>query len=208
MANHLQPRAQGRTGRKTTQRQFRKNFLIVCEGAETEPNYFNAWRAKKQIETLGTGYNTLSLVNKAIQKRDQFRREGTVFDQTWVVFDRDDHKAQDFNAAIVLAESEDIGVAYSNQAFELWFVWHLIPLQAAWHRWQLREYLEKNLEGGYRKEDRDVYERLLERQEFALRNAQVMREEWGENHRPLEDNPSTAVDVLVRLLNANSAGNR
>ena len=45
------------------------------------------------------------------------------FDQVWCVFDRDpsrvNNTAQRFNAALRLAEKEDIKVAYSNECFEL-----------------------------------------------------------------------------------------
>jgi len=38
-------RAHGRTGRRVGTREVRQRFLIVCEGEETEPNYFRAFKA-------------------------------------------------------------------------------------------------------------------------------------------------------------------
>jgi len=38
-------RRKGRRPRKTGNRNLRKRFLIVCEGKQTEPNYFRAFRA-------------------------------------------------------------------------------------------------------------------------------------------------------------------
>ena len=51
------------------------------------------------------------------------------YDQVWCVFDADPkpdnpNQAQNFNAAINLAEKNSFGVAYSNQAFEYWIILH------------------------------------------------------------------------------------
>ena len=40
------------------------------------------------------------------------------------MFDKDDFSANDFNNAITIAESNNLGVAYSNQAFEYWIILH------------------------------------------------------------------------------------
>lgn len=96
-------------------------LLIVCEGKKTEPTYFNQFRIPSlTLKTVGEGYNTLSLVKRAIQLAAQSK-----FDQVWCVFDKDDFDGQDFNQAIQLAESKGFGVAYSNQSFEYWLLLHL-----------------------------------------------------------------------------------
>lgn len=46
------------------------------------------------------------------------------YEQVWCVFDKDNFKANDFNSAINLAESNGFKVAYSNQAFEYWLLLH------------------------------------------------------------------------------------
>jgi len=44
------------------------SILIVCEGQNTEPSYFNQFRISSAIvKFVGEGYNTISLVNRAIQ---------------------------------------------------------------------------------------------------------------------------------------------
>jgi len=101
--SHLQPRSQAASILETPPRQFRKTFSSFARW-ETEPNnYFAGGRAEAHPDRWN-GFTTLSLVTKAIQLRD--KREESA-DQTWLqLFDRDDHKAQDFNAAIVLAEEK------------------------------------------------------------------------------------------------------
>ena len=101
---------------------FATTFLIVCEGERTEPNYFEAFRAAgdvRKITVKGEGYNTLSLVRRTIELAD----EGD-YDQVWCVFDRDSFPAQTFNAALELAAQRGFYVAYSNEAFELWYLLH------------------------------------------------------------------------------------
>ena len=102
-------------------------ILIVCEGENTEPSYFNQFRlSTARIKSVGEGYNTVSLVNRALvlSQKDKY-------DQVWCVFDKDDFSAKDFNQAIQIAEANDFGVAYSNQAFEYWLILHLDDHQGA-----------------------------------------------------------------------------
>jgi RloB-like protein len=52
------------------------------------------------------------------------------YDQVWCVFDADPKpghpkQAANFNAAIKLANKNNFGSAYSNQAFEYWIILHL-----------------------------------------------------------------------------------
>lgn len=84
----------------------------------TEPYYFKAFRmTTATIKAVGQGMNTISLVNKAISIRDTDMKKKRTYDQCWVVFDKDDFPANDFNQAIALAERNGFRVAYSNQAF-------------------------------------------------------------------------------------------
>lgn len=95
-------------------------ILIVCEGSHTEPSYFNQFRlASARIKTVGEGFNTLSLVIRAIEIAKEEK-----YDQVWCVFDRDDFRETDFNGAIELAERNGFGVAYSIQSFEYWLILH------------------------------------------------------------------------------------
>ena len=60
------------------------------------------------------------------------------FDRVWVVFDRDDFN--DFNEAIALAERKGYKAAWSNEAFELWYLLHFIYLDTAISR---ADYIKK-----------------------------------------------------------------
>ncbi len=95
-------------------------ILIVCEGKNTEPSYFRQFKlSTATIKPIGEGYNTVSLVNRAIQLSKE-----KPYEQVWCVFDKDDFNNIDFNNAIQIAEANNFGVAYSNQAFEYWVILH------------------------------------------------------------------------------------
>jgi hypothetical protein len=96
------------------------SILIVCEGENTEPSYFNQFRiTSAKVKSVGEGYNTVSLVNRALALAHQGN-----YDQVWCVFDKDDFNDNDFNSAIQIAEANNFGVAYSNQSFEYWLILH------------------------------------------------------------------------------------
>ena len=102
-------------------------LLIVCEGQNTEPSYFNQFRlTSATIKAVGKGYNTTTVVKHAIQLASE-----DVYDQVWVVFDKDQHSAHNFNSAIKMAAKHNFGVAYSNQAFEYWLILHFNDHQGA-----------------------------------------------------------------------------
>ena len=100
--------------------QEKPTILIVCEGENTEPSYFSQFRlSSATIKPIGEGYNTISLVNRASELAKEID-----YEQVWCVFDKDDFNNNDFNNAIVTAEAQNFGVAYSNQAFEYWIILH------------------------------------------------------------------------------------
>jgi hypothetical protein len=110
---------------------LRCRILIVCEGAKTEPLYFKSFNTIKtsnswvvEIETGGGGINTIQVVDEAIQLKEEAEKQDNPYDSVWAVFDRDSFKPSDFNTAILKAEKKGIGCAWSNEAFELWYVYY------------------------------------------------------------------------------------
>lgn len=114
-------RKQSELDRPEPTRIEKPTFLIVCEGENTEPSYFRKFKlSTATIRAIGEGYNTTSLVNRTLQLANKKK-----YDQVWCVFDKDDFSIDDFNSSIQIAESNNFGVAYSNQAFEYWILLHL-----------------------------------------------------------------------------------
>jgi hypothetical protein len=109
-------------------------LLVLCEGAVTEPGYFNGFRVAHGANTVrvhvkAPGGDPKALVEAAAALRDdaaqRARREADdnlAYDEVWCVFDVDEH------ARLVegqrLAAARDIRIAVSNPCFELWLLLH------------------------------------------------------------------------------------
>lgn len=99
------------------------SFLIVCEGQNTEKSYFDQFKIPTaEITTIGTGHNTVSLVEYTKKYAEQKKKQDVTFDEVWCVFDKDDFNS--FDEAINLAIKYGFNAAYSNQAFEYWLLLH------------------------------------------------------------------------------------
>lgn len=185
----------------------RRWFLIVCEGEKTEPNYFRSFPVDTNVIKLdikGEGKNTKSLVEKAIELKNDSEFDET--DRFWCVFDRDNNPknpndAQNFNAAINIAQNNGIKVAYSNDAFELWYLLHFHYYNAAISRKDYQNMLTKLLGHKYEKNSDTIYEELKDKQQDAIKHAKRLLQEY-DRPNPETDNPSTTVHLLVEELNS------
>ncbi|MGL5981061.1 MAG: RloB family protein [Phocaeicola sp.] len=188
-------------------------FLIVCEGACTEPNYFQALVKDRYSEVrdekiIGEGRSTCALVKRTLQIKEELERKRQLpFDRVWVVFDKDDF--QDFNEAIKLAESYSFNCAWTNEAFELWYFLHfqfmdssicrhdyIVKLQNEIRKHQGYENYE------YKKNDASVYKMLttIGDENFAKQSAIKLRSFFKGDVDYKEHNPCTTVDLLVSEL--------
>jgi hypothetical protein len=194
--NNKKGNSRGYSSRKIDMREVKQRFLIVCEGEKTEPNYFRSFRVPKNvIDVHGVGENPSRLVQSAIDLKNQDE-----YDQIWCVFDRDDWSIADFNNAIKSAKKEGFGVAYSNEAFELWYLLHFEFLSTGIPRSDYILKLTSLLGHKYKKNSETIYDELLEKQSTAIKNAENLVKEYIP-HVPSRDNPSTAVHLLIKELN-------
>jgi len=109
-------------------RELRTYFLIVCEGEKTEPNYFKSFPKMAGNIVLdltfdGGGISTTKVLEKALEIKENSSRK---FDRVWIVFDKDSFPESHFNKAIIDAEKQGIKSAWSNEAFELWYLLHFV----------------------------------------------------------------------------------
>lgn len=196
-------------------------YLIVCEGKKTEPNYFkgikkliNSKYGDKivvedikvdRIEIDGTGRNTQDLVKYALKKR---KNAEIPYGHVWCVFDKDSFTEEQFNNAISQCNDNDIEVAWSNEAIELWFLLHFEYLNTGINRTQyiikLNQYFKANCinNGKYEKNLENIYEILVEYGdiEVAVKNAKNLHKKYNELDSPSKRNPSTHVFALVEDL--------
>ncbi len=194
--------------------------LIVCEGEKTEPNYFRSFSMMKNSSGLvfevncdGGGINTIQVVDKAIELRDKAEKQGNPYDSVWAVFDRDSFKPSAFDSAILKAEAHHIGCAWSNEAFELWYVYHFDARCTELPRSEYKRIITKRVKtfgyknGAkpymYKKNDERMRYLLLEickcSEKEAIRRASEQRKKYNDK-RFHTHNPCTTVDKLVSLL--------
>jgi hypothetical protein len=200
--SRTEARVQSYSERTVDTRGILPSFLIICEGKKTEPNYFKAFRipdlSVEQLDVIGLGDNTLSLVERAKQEKGDRK-----YDHVWCVFDRDSFPAGRFNAAITSAYDNGMHVAYSNEAFELWYLLHFNFYNTGMLRKDYESMLTKLLNHKYEKNSTTIYEEIKSRQPNAIKNAtNLLMLSKYDPHKPEKDNPSTTVHFLVQCLNA------
>ena len=137
------------------------------------------------------------MVEKAIELRAQ--EEKGHYDQVWWVFDRDNFSPSDFRQAIDDAEAKKIKVAYSNEAFELWYLLHFQFLNTTISRKDYGVKLGKLMNKPYQKNSQSIYSELWSKQDQGIRHAEKLLAQYPQPN-PAEDNPSTTVHLLVKEL--------
>ena len=208
----------------------RRSFLIVCEGEQTEPNYFRAIARclpRNMVENVvveGAGGTPDYLLKYAQKKIEERKAQGQPpFYHVWLVFDRDnfEHFTETIVAVDRLNEEnarlravqrpvEHWHCAWSNEAFELWYILHFREqLGGGVSRQRYQEMLQADIREQlnevaykYRKNDQFMFRRLapftsvaIDRAERGLRKQQAVH---GQDCAAM--NPATCVHMLVREL--------
>ncbi len=213
--------------KQRNKRKLKDSILIICEGEKTEPLYFKGFPvAGVKVEVQGTGRNTLSLIEEAEKRwRNLAETNQEYYENLWCVMDRDSFPDDNYDNAFAkiealekkfrkkkyrkhMAHNFTAQIAYSNEAFELWYILHFSYLTTGIHRSQYEKMLSKHLGHPYKKNSPEMYRvlRNLEKNtdtnqgiKFAINNAQKLREGIPD-HEIHKKNPSTTVDLLVQEL--------
>lgn len=211
----LEPALERRYARQAKRRQTRQivcKILIVCEGTKTEPNYFEAFKKFNRgtnvydIEVKGLGANTTSVVDKAIDLKNKGN-----YDRVWAVFDKDSFPDAKFNSAIIKAEKNGICCAWSNEAFELWYLYHFVNRTTGMGRTDYKTAISDAVNKApkfkaktkyvYSKNDVRNFEIMTKfgSMDNAIKFAEAQSREYT-NQRYATHNPCTMVFKLVRQL--------
>jgi len=203
---------------KEEEEEQKKLFLIICEGKNTEPRYFEKFPVPSKTVIIEGGCNTkTALVEYAISIKDLDKYAGR---EIWCVYDFDiklDESAtqpKDFNNSIRMAEANGLHVAWSNDAFELWFILHYQKLDNELTRDELYKILKSlwNLESFSNEAKTEEfckghYERhggtLSEMQKLAIHRAKELHENYEGRKDYSKHCPCTTVYLLVDELNKN-----
>lgn len=196
--------------RSSSQQSPRWELVIVCEGKNTEPQYFEECvryygAGTVRLQVMPAAGVPLTLIKAAIAVKNDLvqshRKNGDSFDacfRVWAVFDRDAHPY--VSQALELAKRFSIDVAFSNPCFELWPLLHLEDFGAQLDRHALQSRLESKMPG-YDHADGALIDFELIKDQFPDAYIRARRHNLNreEELSPLS-NPSTTVGVLVRKI--------
>lgn len=197
-----------------------KVFLIVTEGKQTEPLYFESLRKDLRISTLlvvvspAKHSDPLHVVKEAISKykrgySDQYGRKFSKedFDAIYVVMDIDSHETMsEAMAEIEIFNSNArnkirITPIRSNPCFELWYLLHFIDVfPCRKEQNEVISALNKFVVGGYSKSDENIYSLLKEKLTTAILRAEKLRQAINDDNDVYTD-----VDLLVKDIKDNFA---
>lgn len=208
-------------------RKYAHLFLIVCEDESTEPYYFGKFKEIFDeiypnetvfLRPVGTGRNSKGVIEQAvIKKKELFEESNKTVDEVWAVFDKDDldlseNNRQRFIDAFAIAEKENIQVAYSNEVFELWLLLYFAsvssekPIPRAEIYARLEENIKKNSACQtfvYEHGNTNVIDIVLKtgNEARAIQRAEKLNTEHdSKKNKPIDANPNTRVNVLVKRL--------
>jgi hypothetical protein len=128
----------------------------------------------------------------------------------WIVFDKDSFSDQSFNSAIqtCIANSPGVDCAWTNEAFELWYLLHFHYYNTGISRKQYQDLIEDNFRKKglkdyvYKKNSTEMYS-LLETyasRENAIKNAVNLEKLYVGQQNYSVQNPCTMVYKLVAEL--------
>ena len=197
-------RSKGREkGRKQGRSRPTRRILIICEDTKSSRDYFALFPVDKgqvEVECVGTGANTDSLMLLALSRADGARKAGAPYERIWVVFDRDSFPLVNFNRAFDLAGPHlEVTPCWSNECFELWYLLHFHYRDTPIDRHQLGDLLGGVLGKKYDRADATLWHALRERLPTAIRNASRL-EFQNRKAGTSRGNPSTLVHQLVVAL--------
>ena len=162
---------QSRNVKSKTRKILPPNYLIVCEGKETEPKYIKGLKDKIQqkyknsvdvfipkIEVKGTGLNT----NTLVEHTERFiNGSNKIYAKVFIMFDKDYYSNEQFDTAINNCKDKLIAI-WSNPCIEVYLLSHFktinreITTKDA--QKELNKVLKKEYGVDYQKNDDNIYQ--------------------------------------------------
>jgi hypothetical protein len=196
--------------RKRQRRPKRTTILIVCEGKETERNYFDqmkreGWARDNLTTTVkrGKGGSREQIAQLAI---DRAAEASEPFDEVWCVMDLETQAERAFcERALTNLKQNGIKPCLSNPAFEVWLLSHFQKTTGTYLDRvavcrDLTPHWKSNFNRDYDKADARVFELLSPLTAVAIANARWAREEYHASRPILDCNSATEVYRLVERL--------
>lgn len=206
--------------RGAKRRQVKPVILIITEGSQTEPKYFEHFRNRHtniDIRVVGSRSSAgesdyVSLIRKAAEYQNKNQISSTYGDSVWVVADGDvnynnpdpvEAKNKQLQKAVKMAESKDMNLVISNPCFELWYLLHFQYTTKMLNDYSAVKDLLAKYIPNYEKAG-DVYEQLAPHTFNAISNAKRLEAYHVQNCAKLpldlKSNPYTDVYRLVEKI--------
>jgi len=168
----------GNKYRKSLNLQLPKRMLILCEG-ESEIKYLKGYQSEGKNRRKLSGvtielyqpedFSPYGLLTEAKNRVKVAKQEKHLFDQVWIVFDRNGHE----NIPKTFCEAHDvhINIAFSLISFEYWILLHFEKSRryysncdALIHYIEKKDYLIDYCKTNY-------YSKIVDHQQAAIENA-------------------------------------
>lgn len=193
---------------KGRRRRLKPRILIMCEG-ETERNYFQAIKESEAYKRNLIAVNPQVIkakhsapemvVNEAIRREKEARKENNPYDAIWVVFDHDHspNRKKAYDAAL----KADFKVAFSAICFEIWYLLHFVKTSRNFRNaHELIKELKKHYTA-YQKAQNNDFEKLKNNLATAYTNSQWLRKRVKIDNQHITSYQCwTDVDILVKTL--------
>ena len=206
MANRSGRNRERRSGRRTPFREPKLKMLIVCEGANTEKQYFEQFakfHRNSLVDVIVEGGKGVPLTvvraakerkDKAISDAKRKDDEFLTYQWVWCVFDVDNHP--NVPEARIMATDNGIELAISNPCFELWLLLHHRDCPGELHRHKAQTMLKDHVAGYDKDVNFDNYKDGYQKAVQRARSLDQLAESMGDPGR----NPTTGVYVLTEMI--------
>lgn len=198
--------------RNLPKREPYKRVLIFCGANKTEPNYFSDLVNTYKLSTVTikkSDYEPMTIITEVEKLVKQEIKNGNPFDSVFCVFDKDEqpkyndalNKLRQLSQKNKVWKNADI---VSVPCFEYWYLLHFDLTTKPFQKSpktnslskQVIDELKKHIPD-YEKSNRNMFQQLVEKLPFAIKNAEKSLAEAEKNQT---DNPTTKVHLLVEYL--------
>ena len=192
----------------------KRAILIVCEGRETERNYFDRMKregfAREHLAVTvkrGKGGSREQIAQSAVDFKNG---AAETFDEVWCVMDAE--KAADRDScerALKTLQDNAVEPCLSNPAFEVWLLSHFqkttrVYLDCDAVIRDLDPKWKSHFDRDYDKAEPEIFRLVSPLTATAIVNARWSREEYNAGRPILDSNPATDIYRIVERLLAGS----
>jgi hypothetical protein len=203
-----------RLKRRRPNRNAKKRFVVVCEGQNTEPRYFDALAQLLRLQhaeslislvTIGIGGTPGTVADRALAEQRSLKRDRrkandsfTENDEVWAIFDRDRHP--DFDRAVQVCTANGVGIGRSNPCFEVWLILHEQDYDRPGTSAEIERACEKICNGYSRRGSKtaDIL-KLLQKLDNAERRAATQLQRRSDEGSPFGPLSTTVHHLTIKL---------